>query len=345
MPSNKNAVSRYKFIDELLSDRHHYYDIHDITERCNKSLTQMGQPTVSQRSIEMDINYLEYAPFSADIERFRYNGKRCIRYSDPSFSIFTKKLSNDEKNLLCEVLNTLGQFEGLVNFEWLNRFKMGLGLNEQKKIISFSNNPYLKNSNLLGALFEVISNDNVILLKYHTFTDSSIKEILFHPYLLKQYNNRWFLFGAADIDKAILNFALDRIDGFEIKPELKYYECPIDIEEQFEDIVGVTLPKEGEIKTVVFWISDYDCNYIITKPIHGSQKIINNREEEIGYREKYTLPEKGHLVKLECIINYELKRELISYFDKVIVLEPEELRDELSATIKRMSEKYSSIRK
>lgn len=134
MPSNKNAVSRYKFIDELLSDRHHYYDIHDITERCNKSLIEMGQPTVSQRCIEMDINYLEYAPFFADIERFRYEGKRCIRYSVPSFSIFTKELSSDEKNLLCEVLNTLGQFEGLVNFDWLNRFKMGLGLNEQKKI-------------------------------------------------------------------------------------------------------------------------------------------------------------------------------------------------------------------
>ena len=59
MPSNKNAVSRYKFIDELLSDRHHYYDIHDITERCNKSLIEIGQPTVSQRCIEMDINYLQ----------------------------------------------------------------------------------------------------------------------------------------------------------------------------------------------------------------------------------------------------------------------------------------------
>ena len=85
MPNNKNAVSRYKFIDELLSDRHHYYDIHDITEKCNKSLVNMGLSTVSQRCIEMDIKYLEYAPFFADIERFRIDGKRCIRYSDPSF--------------------------------------------------------------------------------------------------------------------------------------------------------------------------------------------------------------------------------------------------------------------
>lgn len=345
MPSNKNAVSRYKFIDELLSDRHHYYDIHDITERCNKSLIDMGQPTVSQRCIEMDIKYLEYAPFFADIERFRIEGKRCIRYSNPSFSIFTKELSNDEKNLLSEVLNTLGQFEGLVNFEWLNRFKIGLGLYEQKKVISFSNNPYLKNSNLLGALFEVISNKNVILLKYHTFTDKSKKDIILHPFLLKQYNNRWFLLGAADYDKAILSFALDRIDDFEVKPQTKYYECSINIEEQFDDIVGVTIPKERKLDNIVLWSSEQSFNYIITKPIHGSQKVINNKEEEHFYREKYILPENGHLIKLKCIINYELKRELLSFFDELIVLEPETLRNELSETIKRMNEKYFSIRK
>ena len=30
MPANKNAVTRYKYLDDLLSDRHHYYDIHDL---------------------------------------------------------------------------------------------------------------------------------------------------------------------------------------------------------------------------------------------------------------------------------------------------------------------------
>lgn len=345
MPSNKNAVTRYKYIDELLSDRHHYYDIHDLTEKCNKSLAEIGQPTVSQRCIEMDINYLEYAPFFADIERIRINGKRCIRYSDPTFSIFTKKLSNDEKNLLCEVLNTLGQFEGLVNFDWLNRFKTGLDLCERKKIISFSNNPYLKNTNLIGTLFEAISNENVILLKYHTFTDNNIKELLLHPYLLKQYNNRWFLLGAADTDKAILNFALDRIDDFEVKPQLNYYECPIEIEDLFDDIIGVTLPNERKVEEIVFWASDSSFNYITTKPIHGSQKIISSTNEDLYFRELFVLPEKGHLMRLNCIINYELKRELISFFDGLIVLKPETLRNELQEKIKSMREKYSPIRK
>ena len=99
MPANKNAVTRYKYIDELLSDKHHYYDIHDITSKVNDWLEDAGFKTVTQRMIEKDIDYLQYAPFDADIERYRESGKACIRYADPTFSIFTKKLSDDEQNL------------------------------------------------------------------------------------------------------------------------------------------------------------------------------------------------------------------------------------------------------
>ena len=35
MPVNKNAFIRYKYLDKLLSDRHHYYDINDLTEKVN----------------------------------------------------------------------------------------------------------------------------------------------------------------------------------------------------------------------------------------------------------------------------------------------------------------------
>jgi hypothetical protein len=56
MPSNKNALTRYMFLDEMLSDRHHYYDINDLTEKCNEKLINAGQPTVTRRCIEKDIN-------------------------------------------------------------------------------------------------------------------------------------------------------------------------------------------------------------------------------------------------------------------------------------------------
>ena len=70
MPTNKNALIRYKYLDKLLSDYHHFYDIHDLTEKVNDMLYEDGFPEVTQRCIEKDINTLEYAPFSAPIERF-----------------------------------------------------------------------------------------------------------------------------------------------------------------------------------------------------------------------------------------------------------------------------------
>ena len=42
MPTNKNALTRYKYLDEMLSDRHHFYDIHDLTEKCNEKLIDAG---------------------------------------------------------------------------------------------------------------------------------------------------------------------------------------------------------------------------------------------------------------------------------------------------------------
>ena len=248
MPTNKNAFIRYKYLDRLLSDYHHYYDIHDLTDKVNEMLYSDGFPIVTQRCIEKDLNTLEFAPFNAPIERFKKDGKSIIIYGNRSFTIFSEALSKEEVQLLREVLNTIGQFDGLDNFKWLDKFKIGLGMEEKKPIISFSNNPYLTNSNLLGTLFDFIANEVVIKLSYHTFSDVTIRSIAFHPYLLKQYNDRWYVLGAADEDMKILHFALDRVDRVEPLPEKKFCECPEDLSERFENIVGVTLYEDLPVR-------------------------------------------------------------------------------------------------
>lgn len=343
MPTNKNALTRYKYLDELLSDRHHYYDIHDLTEKCNQRLVEDGFPEVTQRCIEKDINYIEYAPFSADIERFRVNGKRCLRYENPSFSIFRKELTEEECNLLCEVLNTIGQFDGLDNFKWLDDFKMGLGLKERRQIISFSNNPYLKNSNLLGTLFDNISNGVVIRLSYHTFTDATIRSIVFHPYLLKQYNDRWFLFGADDCDNKILNFALDRIDEVEPLPERTYEQCSEELAERFDDIVGVSLYEDRPVEHILCWVSDASKGYVDTKPIHGSYTPIKGDADQ-QLRSEFPQLQGGMFFTLDCIKNYELIRELCSYGKDLIVLRSDgTVADDVKKRVSEMMEQYSGI--
>lgn len=344
MPTNKNALIRYKYLDRLLSDYHHFYDIHDLTEKVNDMLYEDGFPEVTQRCIEKDINTLEYAPFLAPIERFNTNGKRCIHYENRSFSIFKKEISREEQNLLREVLSTIGQFEGLDNFGWLEDFKIGLHIDERRQIISFSNNPYLQNSNLLGTLFDNISNEVVIKLSYHTFSDETIRSIDFHPYLLKQYNDRWFLLGAADSDQKILNFALDRIDKVEPLPEKKYRECPDDIYERFEDIVGVTLYEESQCEHILCWVSDSSKGYVDTKPIHGSYTPVKGDSEQ-QLRLKYPQLQNGMFFTLDCIPNFELIRELCSYGKELIVLQSDgHIQDDIFKRISEMNDIYSILR-
>ena len=342
MATNKNALIRYKHLDTLLSDRHHYYDINDLTEKVNDMLYDDGFKTVTRRCIEKDLVYLTEAPFNAPIKRFKWNGKNCVAYKSASFSIFKQEMSREERHLLRELLNTLGQFDGLDNFEWLDKFKSGLG-NTRRQIISFSNNPYLKNSNLLGTLFDFISSEVVICLSYHTFVDPTVRSIAFHPYLLKQYNDRWFLLGAADDDGKILSFALDRIDNVEPLPEKKYAPSPDNLSDRFEDIVGVTLYEDRPIEHIVFWASDASKDYIMTKPIHESQTSIKG-ETENNLHEKHPQFEGGAFFSIDCIPNYELIRELCSFGKDLIVLEPSSIQNQVFNRISMMVEDYLKVR-
>lgn len=343
MPTNKNALTRYKYLDEMLSDRHHFYDIHDLTKKCNEKLIDAGFPEVSQRCVEKDINYLEYDPFYAEIERYRVNKRRCIRYKNPSFTIFRKELSEEESNLILEILNTIGQFDGLANFEWLDRLKIGLGLKKRSRIISFSNNPYLQNSNLLGVLFDNISNQVVVRLEYHTFTDKKNRTIIFHPYLLKQYNDRWYLIGAANDDAKILNFALDRIDVVTALPEMKYKPCNGDLANRFEDIIGVTLYEDKDIEHILFWVSNRSKDYMETKPIHGSQCRYKGKKDE-EFRSRYPSLYEGAFFSIDCIPNYELIRELSSFCKDLLVIEPKSVQDDVFHRVQQMYEDYLIVR-
>lgn len=351
----KNLFTRIKLLDELLSDQYHNYSMDDIVDKMNDRLEDMGCKSVTRRCVEKDIKYLvEKSPFGVFIknytmyahntERDRACIKYCLKYEDPGFSIFQKKISQEERNLLRDVLSALGQFEGLNHFKWLDTFKSKLEIEQRRQIICFSNNPYLKNSSLLGTLFDLISNEVVIRLSYHTFPNPDIRSIDFHPYLLKQYNERWYLLGAADSDNKVLTFALDRIDDVEPLPEKRYIECPDELNDRFDDIVGVTLHEDRPIEHILLWVSDTFKGYIDTKPIHGSQKPKNGEAEE-QFRKEFPQLQGGMFFTLDCIPNHELIRVLCSYGGNLIVLRSDgTILDDINQQISEMNEIYSSLR-
>lgn len=356
MPTNKNAMTRYKILDDLLSNRYHNYSLDDLTEEVNRRLSELYPDTngVVRRTIEKDLYYIECeGPFMAEIERYTtasYNpkknrtySKQCLRYADPSYSIFKKDLSDDEEYLLCEALSLLGHFEGLPNLDALEGLRLGLGVKkDERKIISFTKNPQ-QNSSILGQLFTCISQKQVVKLSYHRFqTPEEVKDIIVYPYLLKEYNHRWFLYCQAETGKRLLCYSLDRINNVEPLPSHKYVDYKGSINDIFNEIVGVTYQYGTPILHIIIWVSDVSKDYVLTKPIHASQKEITGEKNKI-LRRRYPF-DGGMFFSLDCKDNYELERELTSFGKELVVLQPIELQDKIWNKILGIYEIYSKLR-
>ena len=352
MPTNKNAMTRYRIIDRLLSDKYHAYTIDDIVEEVNKSLAELDPDTdgVGRRCIEKDIKYLEEGPFVAEIERYSATGyseekqrnvsRRCLRYADASFSIFKQPLTDDEKQLLGEAMSLLGNFDGLPDFDGLDRLRQSLGMaDDNRKIISLSHNP-LAATNTLARLYAAISHRQVIELHYHKFGDEPGALVInLHPYLLKEFNNRWFLYASAETNGRLLCFGLERIDDIVPLPSHTYVDYFGEgISEVFDDVVGVTL-SITPILDIVIWVSDSQISYVATKPIHESQKRLKSREAEL--RARYPRLKGGMFFGLRCRRNYELVRELSAYGPHLIVLTPKVLRREVQERAIQMAAAYT----
>ena len=348
-------MTRYQILDELLSNRYHNYSIGDLTDEVNRRLAEMDEEPVTRRCIELDIQYLEFeSPFMVELERYsepaysvekqKNYKKRCLRYADSSFSIFKKKMTSDEEHLLSEALSLLGQFEGLPNFDALENLRKGLDTVSDRKIISFTKN-LLEDSSLIGRLFTAISQQLVIEISYHTFANKDeVHKANLHPYQLKEYNHRWFLFAASEADGKLLCFALDRIDDVQTLPSHTYVPFDDDLEEYFDDIIGVTNYADEPVEHIIFWVDDSTKDYVLTKPIHGSQKHYSG-DKEATFRQQYPMLQGGAFCSIDCKYNYELIRELCSFGDGLLVLSPESVQDKVYERVSGMMKEYSVLRR
>lgn len=351
MPATKNAMTRYALIDRMLANRNRVYSIQDLTDALNEKLPEFGQKTISKRCVEKDLNYLEYdSPFIVEIEEYwvdaadkndRPYRKRCIRYADPTFSIFKPKLTDDEKTVLLTALDALGSFDGLDNFEWLNDLMIRLNLEQHEPIISLSKN-LLTNSTLIARLFTVIRLKQVINLQYHTFQNDEIRCVCISPHLLKEYNNRWYLIASASDTGRILTFPLDRIDDFSFNTNVAYLLAPENLYERYEEIIGVTYNEDRPLLKIIFWVSENSKDYVITKPIHGSQKIIRG-EMDSQLRRAHPKLNDGKFFQIECRENYELIRELISFGSDLLVLYPNSFSKVVINQVTALSNAYKKL--
>ena len=330
MATNKNALIRYKVLDKCFRNPGKRYFIEDLISECEIVLLEIDPESngISRRQIFEDMAFMESKEgWSIDLEKHR-DGKRVYyRYADNSFSINNMPLNEMEVNQLRAAMDILSQFKGMPQFEWINEMvpKIQQGITtdqESTSIIEFDNNQYLKGIEHLGPLYNAVFYKKVLKISYQPFENDAPFDVEIHPYFLKQYNNRWFLFGYnPENGKYDWNLAIDRI--VEIKEIKGKYNknTKIDWHDYFEDIIGVTKPADSDPEKVVLNFKGKTAKYMETKPLHGSQKSrwLDNNSLEIT---------------LSLIINYELERLLLSYADSVSVLKPKNLAIALKNRLK-----------
>ena len=336
MPINKNAFIRYQALDRCFRNPGRSYSIDDLVDECNKVLEESDPSTsgVKKRQVYKDINYMESGQgWSVPLERFKVGYKTYFRYSDLKFSINNQPLNQMEAEQLRSALMILSKFKGMPQFKWVNellpKLKQSFSLTENdNEIMGFDDNIYLKGIEYISDLFNSIMNKQVIELTYQSFKANESISVILHPYYLKQYNNRWFLFGLSDEYKNISVYALDRIKSIK-KINTKYkLNKSINFEEYFEDIIGVTLPNEKKAEKILLKLTKEYAPYVVTKPLHGSQK------------EKKRCEDGSLIVSIEVIPNHELMNLLLSMGTGVEVLKPESLRKEMGVIVKDLNIRY-----
>lgn len=332
MSLNKNAIIRYQTLDRCFRNPGRMYFWEDLLEECNQALREFDPNAkgIQRRQLFEDIRFMESeAGWSIPLARHRYGKRVYYRYEDVNFSINQQPLNPAEAEQLASALHVLSRFSGAPQFEWVNelitKLESQFKFHYQTNIISFDSNIDLKGLEFLQPLFHAILNQRVLAIDYKDFYNEFFT-FIFHPYHLKQYNQRWFVVGLNEENQnPYWILALDRILRIQ-ETDRTYQPFAFDWDEYFYDIVGVTRYADGQVVKVVLKVYPTSAPYILTKPLHPTQK--------------HKIFEDYTLVEIQVIPNIELERLLLSYGEHVEVIAPIELREKMKARVKEMMRKY-----
>lgn len=330
MADTKYPVIRYQTLDRCFRNKYKRYYIDDLIDACAEAIYNYCGKEIgcSRRTILNDIDFMESsAGWSIPLERYKDGRKVYYRYKDTNFTINETLLSETEYNKLNEAVQMLERFKGLPCFEWMDDllFKLQSGFKKSSTLIlDFEHAPSLRGMQYIDRLFNAILYKQTQEIKYCTY-NNIVHVWTIHPYLIKQYNNRWFLFGKnASKGGVISNLPLDRIE--EISDSGVPYEIDDGkLQQMLDNIVGVTINWDKDVEDVKLQFSEKRFPYVLTKPLHKTQTVISEEER---------------IVQISVIPNKELEALILQFGNDVEILSPQGLRDKMREKIQEMIKKY-----
>jgi predicted DNA-binding transcriptional regulator YafY len=338
MSVNKLALIRYKTIDECLKNRFRKWSLDDIIEKVATRLYEYEGITsgVSKRTVQADIQLMRS-------DKLGYNApivvtdRKFYSYSDPAYSITKVPINAGDVDKMKEIVGVLKQFNGFNYFDEMSDMIAKLENNlyksthPNKNYIQFESNKQLRGLEHINPLYQAILQQKSLLIDYRSFKALQASQQIYFPYLLKEYRNRWFVIVKAKKGKQLLTLALDRIIEFQELPNEPYVAYSgIDFDRYYEDLLGVTKSEKDRAHRVILKIDKKNAPYVLTKPLHHSQQLLQEDAE-------------GIIVRIDVVLNFELERELLGFGECLKVLAPRNLASRIKKRLLRSAEQYVEI--
>jgi predicted DNA-binding transcriptional regulator YafY len=336
MPVNRNALIRYKTLDKCLQNRYRKWTLNDLIEACSDALYEYEgiDKGVSKRTVQADIQVMRS-------DKLGYNApiivvdKRYYTYEEPTYSITNIPLTDQDLGMLTDAVAFMKQFKGFSHFKELDGMVQKLEdhiysqKTQTKPVIDFEKNDNLKGLEYLDVLYQAIIKKQVLKITYQSFKARTANSFEFHPYLLKEFRNRWFLIGIKEGAAGIMNLALDRIEGVEAS-ELWFQEAEdFEAETYFKDAIGVSVSPKAKVEEVRLYINYQHAPYVLTKPLHHSQELIE--------KDHY-----GITIALKVQHNFELEKAILGFGEGMKVLAPDRLRRKIKERINANIDLYNT---
>jgi len=335
MSQNKNALIRYKTIDKCLQNRYRQWTLEDLIECCSEALFEYEgrENPISKRTIQMDIQLMRSEKLGYNAPIVVYD-KKYYKYEDEEFSITDIPLTETDMNVLTETVSMLKQFKDFSLFsdvsDILQRLedKIYAEKSHTKSVIYLDKNDNLKGLHYLDEVYQAIIKKIVLVVTYKSFKSREETKFHFHPFILKEFNNRWFLIGKIKASQPITNLALDRIISIDYDFNFPYLEEDFDAELYYKNVIGVTVNSGLQPRKIELWVDADNAPYILTKPLHHTQRLITENKD------------KSIIIHLLIVPNYEMERLLLGFGCGIEILKPENLRNRMKKNLEKALAKY-----
>ncbi len=327
MPATKKQLKRLEILDELLARRK--FTLEELLAHVNNRL---GDDTeaINKRTLFRDINYLideKQAPIHRPEKWDNFY------YYTEKFSLKELPLDEEDVGVIKRAVEILKQID---NFKMLDEIEAIVRKLENRvhtvdvstPAVQFESHTASTGHEYFDDLYEAISSKSPLKIGYQPYVAQEVQLKLVHPYLLKEYRNRWFLLGRVEADRRVSVLALDRIRSIK-NANVAFLENNLfNPETYFNHLIGVSVPFGAKPEKIQIKVFKELAPYVKSKPIHHNQLIVKEYKD-------------GSLtIELELIINYELYSTILSYGAGLQVMVPKQLKIELKGLIINLKKLY-----